>query len=125
MKEDTNAKMLVPIFISASDMLDERIRLVVETLGFEEFLYRVGFDRNIKVLPDNAEEELNPDDYTFYQVDFVEHRNRAGVVVKCDRYVGFERLDTEWIKSGNASEMAEIFAKNDPSLLAELKSLGG
>lgn len=124
-----------PIFVSESDLEAEAIRLVIERVGIESVLYMIGFDNSVKVLPDalvgDGEEfefednDINPDDYTFYQVDYVEHINRSGKRVKCNRYCGFERMDSEWLNGGNASEMAILLSKNDPSLLSELKSLGG
>lgn len=124
-----------PVFISASDIVAPHIRLIIERVGFEKFLYMIGFDNTIDITIDgytgDEEYKYNPheDNQTtvgnFYQTDFVTHRNRSGDIVTCDRYVGWERTDKEWINSGNASEMAKLLAKNDPSLLQELKSLGG
>ena len=37
----------------------------------------------------------------------LQHRNRAGNIVQCDRYVGYERTDREWITSGFASQEAK------------------
>lgn len=39
--------------------------------------------------------------------DGLQHRNRLNQVVTCSRYVGHERLDEEWIKSGYASTEAK------------------
>jgi hypothetical protein len=38
--------------------------------------------------------------------DNLQHRNRLNQVVICRRYVGQERLDTEWLTSGYASREA-------------------
>lgn len=35
------------------------------------------------------------------------HRNRLNKVVLCRRFVGNERMDTDWIKSGHASSAAK------------------
>lgn len=35
------------------------------------------------------------------------HVNRQNQVVQCNRFVGFERLDEEWLSSGNASREAQ------------------
>lgn len=37
----------------------------------------------------------------------VQHRNRMGGIVICDRWVGYERTDKEWIDSGYASREAK------------------
>ena len=36
----------------------------------------------------------------------IQHKNRFGEVVICDRYVGVERCDSAWVKSGYASQEA-------------------
>lgn len=65
-------------------------------------------------------EELEPD--KFYKIlydlgvdisrpverqDGLYHRNMFNKVVLCSRYVGYERLDSEWINSGYASQEAK------------------
>lgn len=47
------------------------------------------------------------------------HRNRFNEVVLCNRWVGYERLDEDWIKSGYASREA----KNESSQSRILKDL--
>jgi hypothetical protein len=37
----------------------------------------------------------------------VQHRNKLNEIVICDRWVGNERTDTEWIQSGYASREAK------------------
>ncbi len=93
------------VFISESDMEDERIQLILKRVGLHEFLYMCGFDKD-KFITDDS----------FFEASTSQHRNRAGKIVECMRYVGFERLDAEWIKSGNATLEAEIASKKDKSL---------
>ena len=52
------------------------------------------------------------------------HRNRFNEVVFCDRYVGNERIDKEWIESGYASQEAKDKAKGS-KLLDDLYRLKG
>lgn len=74
-----------------------------------------------KVIPEYTYkyEETNPDEFlkimydlgidTKYNItrqDGLWHRNRLNEVVLCSRWVGEERLDEEWIKSGYASKEA-------------------
>lgn len=44
------------------------------------------------------------------------HRNRFNEVVICTRWVGYERLDKDWIKSGYASREAKNEASNNKML---------
>ena len=53
---------------------------------FEQMLYDLGLDLNYP-----------------YETQDVTHRNRFGSVITCPRYVGKERLDKEWLKSGYSS----------------------
>lgn len=43
---------------------------------------------------------------SYERQDAIQHRNRFGEVVTCSRWVGKERLDDKWIKSGYASKAA-------------------
>lgn len=45
------------------------------------------------------------------------HRNRFGQIVQCTRWVGDERTDEEWLKSGYASQAAKDKAKGGRLLL--------
>ena len=47
------------------------------------------------------------------------HKNRMNKVVQCDRWVGYERVDQEWLQSGHASREAKDKASNN-KLLADL-----
>lgn len=54
----------------------------------------------------------------------VQHRNRFGEIVMCDRWVGFELTTPEWINSGYASQEAIDKSKCN-SLLDDLYRLRG
>lgn len=58
-----------------------------------------------------------------YTVEFSQHRNLRGQIVSCDRYVGEERQDKCWLKSGAASWEAQVEAC-DLDLRIELKTMG-
>lgn len=70
---------------------------------FEEMLYDLGLDT--KNYP--------------YEVQNVQHRNRFNEIVSCERFVGNERTDRDWIQSGNASQEALDKAAGN-KLLADL-----
>lgn len=53
-------------------------------------------------------------DYTRY--DAIPHRNKMNQSVVCSRWVGNERTDEEWLKSGYASQEAIDKGKNSPLL---------
>lgn len=44
------------------------------------------------------------------------HRNRFNEIVLCSRWVGYERLDDDWIKSGYASRDAKNESSNNRML---------
>lgn len=52
------------------------------------------------------------------------HRNRFNELVVCDRYVGNERLDREWLASGYASQEAKDKSLNN-KMLNDLYRLQG
>ena len=54
--------------------------------------------------------------YDFKRIDGIQHRNKLNKVVACSRWIGNERTDDEWIKSGYASQEAIDKAKNSPLL---------
>ena len=104
--------MRVSVFVSESDLWP--FKSIVEAAGLETVLYEVwGFD-NTSTLFTNG----------WWEAEVVRHRNRAGKVVECLRYVGVERMDKEWLKSGYASDQVKIASKGDISLLQELRELG-
>ena len=57
-----------------------------------------------------------------YTVEFSQHRNLRGQIVSCDRYVGEERQDKCWLKSGAASWESQVEAC-DLDLRIQLKSM--
>jgi hypothetical protein len=59
-----------------------------------------------------------------YERQVVEHRNRFGNLITGSRFVGAERIDDEWIKSGYASEEA-IAKKLNNGLVNDLFRLRG
>lgn len=54
----------------------------------------------------------------------IQHINRFKKVVVCDRFVGNERTDDEWIKSGYASQSA-VDKSLGNALLTELYAMKG
>ena len=52
------------------------------------------------------------------------HRNRFNELVVCDRYVGNERIDPDWVKSGYASQEAKDKSLNN-KMLTDLYRLRG
>lgn len=46
--------------------------------------------------------------------EVVQHRNRLGNIVTCARYIGHERSDNDWLKSGYASQAAIDKSRNSP-----------
>lgn len=58
--------------------------------NFKKFLYGLGMDVS----------------KPFKRQDGLQHRNRFNEIVVCSRWVGEERIDSEWIASGYASKEA-------------------
>lgn len=54
--------------------------------------------------------------------DGLTHRNRMNQIVKCRRWACYERIDSEWINSGNASREAKHKASGN-RLLRDLNRL--
>lgn len=75
---------------------------------FRKILFDMGMDVNV------------PWDTQFN----VQHTNRLGKKVVSDRFVGNERIDVEWVKSGYASRAA-IDKSTGNKLLVELYALKG
>ncbi len=61
-----------------------------DEVAFNLFLHSVGMDI----------------ERPFYRQDGLQHRNRMNEVVVCSRWVGEERLDEAWLRSGYASKEA-------------------
>jgi hypothetical protein len=57
---------------------------------FKQWLYELGVDTNLPVAKQRG----------------LKHRNRMNQVVTCDRWLGEERQDADWINSGYASREA-------------------
>lgn len=70
-----------------------------------------------KILFENGMDITEP-----YTVEFSQHRNLRGQIVSCDRYVGEERQDKCWLKSGAASWESQVEAC-DLDLRIQLKSM--
>lgn len=62
-----------------------------DTQEFQQLLYSLGIDISLP----------------YERQDNLQHRNRFNEVVTCSRFVGFERQDNQWIKSGYASQEAK------------------
>ena len=57
---------------------------------FKEIMYSLGMDMN----------------QIYIRQDAIQHRNRFNEVVVCSRWVGRERIDSDWLTSGYASKQA-------------------
>ena len=58
-----------------------------------------------------------------YETDEMFHRNLQNKAVKCLRYVGFERRDPRWLKSGAASMEAVINSTHDNEMINDLRNM--
>ena len=96
-----SSKILALVYISSSEInkitpnWDENFCTEHHTL-FTKMLHELGMDTS---KPIEQQENL-------------QHRNRFDEVVICTRWVGHERSDVEWIKSGYASQEALDRNKN-------------
>ena len=61
-----------------------------EPKKFKEIMYSLGMDVN----------------QIYLRQDAIQHRNRFNEVVVCSRWVGRERIDSDWLTSGYASKQA-------------------
>ena len=102
-----------PIFISEHDLADEDIQVCIEALGLEEVLYQIGFDK----------EHWFSESDSFYEIMECKHKTRTGKVVEGKRFSAYERLDSDWLNSGLASEEAKMMARRDRSYLQEIRNL--
>ena len=102
-----------PIFISSHDLADEDIQVCIEALGLEEVLYQIGFDK----------EHWFSETDSFYEIMECKHKTRSGKVVEGKRFSAYERLDSDWLNSGLASEEAKMMARKDRSYLQEIRNL--
>ena len=101
------------IYISEWDLKDEDIQVCVEALGLEEVLYQIGFDK----------EHWFGETNNFYEIMECKHKTRSGKVVEGKRFSAYERLDSDWLNSGLASEEAKMMARRDRSYLQEIRNL--
>ena len=53
------------------------------------------------------------------------YRSLTGKAVEGNLFLGCERLDKEWIKSGAASTEAFLASSNDPTLAKEVAAMNG
>lgn len=53
------------------------------------------------------------------------YRSLTGKAVEGNLFLGSERLDSEWIKSGAASTEAFLASSNDPTLAKEVAAMNG
>ena len=102
-----------PIFISEWDLADEDIQVCIEALGLEGVLYQIGFDK----------EHWFSETDSFFEIMECKHKTRSGKVVDGKRFSGYERLDSNWLNSGLASEEAKMMARRDRSYLQEIRNL--
>ena len=69
--------------------------------------------------------KLGVDTSLLIEVIECQHRNLQGKVVDGKLFMCFERLDKEWVKSGNASLEAFIASSNDQTLGKEIVTMNG
>lgn len=73
-----------------------------------QLLYKLGVDTSLHI-----------------EVIECQHRNLQGKAVEGKLFMAFERLDRDWVKSGNASLEAFIASSNDPTLGKEIVTMNG
>lgn len=106
-----SSKILALVYISSSEInkitpnWDENFCTEHHVL-FTKMLHELGMDTS---KPIEQQENL-------------QHRNRFDEVVICTRWVGHERSDVEWIKSGHASQEALDRNKNSRLLDSSYRS---
>ena len=57
---------------------------------------------------------MDTENKNFTVSEVVQHRNRLGNIVTCARYVGHERSDNDYLRSGYASQAAIDKSRNSP-----------
>lgn len=75
---------------------------------YEYSWFENDIDKLKGILFDLGADTNQPIDYQ----EVTQHRNRMNQVVTCGRYYCSERLDSDWLKSGYASQAAKDKAKN-------------
>ena len=92
-KQKRSSAIVAMVIVSESELAkvipDYDYRLEQED-KFEEILAELGMDVS----------------KAYLRQDGLQHRNRFNEVVVCSRWLGYERQDHEWIKSGYASKEA-------------------
>lgn len=68
-----------------------------DNVWFNDLLYSLGMDTTAPI----------------ERQEVIQHKNRFNEVVICDRWVGYERTDHLWIRSGHASVEARDKATNN------------
>ena len=94
------------VFVSLSEITEVFPNLTPESLNDKpDDLKQILFDLGMSLETDIEIQEN------------IMHRNRFGQIVQCTRWVGDERTDEEWLKSGYASQAAKDKAKGGRLLL--------
>jgi len=89
----TCSKITALIYVSASELAKVIPNFTYDMLegkALNDILYSLGADTNLHI----------------EHQECLQHRNRFGEVVVCDRWIANERTDAEWITSGYASREA-------------------
>ena len=106
------SKITALVFVSASELAkvipDFDYSMLEDNKKLNDVLFSLGMD------------VLKPIEYQ----ETIQHRNRFGEIVICDRWVGDERIDEDWIKSGYASQEAIDKSKGN-NLLNDLYRMKG
>jgi len=100
-------------FVSISEIAKVRPTITYDWIDnnpeqFKQMLHELGMETR-----QNIEKQEN-----------IQHRNRFEEIVTCDRYVGNERTDKEWLNSGYATQAAKDKATGS-KLLTDLYRLRG
>lgn len=120
-KDDDSPVTDVPVYVSLADLcwyFKDELEYAERNGKYDEYLENIlvnafGFDKDYKI------EGIDG----FYEIMNCTHRSRTGHVVTCDRYMGSERLDKDWLNSGYASEEAKLAAKGDKSLIETIERM--
>lgn len=101
--------------------------MIGHTLSISDLLlidnFKSAFGSDDKKAIENILFENGLDTAEPYTLEFSKHRNLRGNIVSCERYVGEERQDASWIKSGAASWPA-VVESCDLELRIQLKTMG-
>jgi hypothetical protein len=112
-KKETKRKSLIMAIVHVSE---SEVHAVEPTYTYEWFDYtNPNYKKLLGILYDLG---IDTNEYIELQAP-VQHRNRMNEIVICGRFVGSEREDLAWIKSGYASREA-IDKASGSKLLEEL-----